>query len=258
MGVGMTHNFVRGLRNVLPERVVAELQALDHWLRGEPELRLIRRLCSHNKTAVDVGANIGTYSHFMRKHARAVTAYEPNPSLASRLERLYSDVRVRNVAVSDRAGEVVLRIPVVGKNPQHELASISQKFEGVEAVMQYKVDAVRLEDETLVDVGFLKIDVEQHEREVLLGAIGCIRRWRPIVMTETTPLLYQAGLLESFRFLTELDYVGWFTFRNRSHPFDHFEPEVHASRTLFGTQDFMNPNVFFFPREVPGDPILNG
>lgn len=247
----------RSLKQILPERAVAQLQALDHWFRGEPELRLIGQVCSRSKTAVDVGANIGTYTHFMRKYARSVIAYEPNPILASRLERLYPDVRVRNVAVSDRVARVLLKMPVTDGNPAHALASISQTFEDAREVMEFEVSTARLDDESLVDLGFLKIDVEQHEREVLLGALGTIRRCRPIIMTETTPLLYQEVLPRHFGFVIELGYVGWFTFRKRSYSFDQFDPAVHANPDRFGTEDFMNPNAFLVPQEISGDSILN-
>lgn len=247
----------RGLKKLLSERTVAHLQAGDHWLRGEPELRLVNRLCVRDKIAIDVGANIGTYTYFMRKYAKSVTAYEPNPALSQRLARLYPDVRVRHVAVSDRPARVVLSMPVANGSPTHELASLSQTFDKDREVIRIEVDAVKLDDEAHADVGFLKIDAEQHERQVLLGALKTIDQWRPIIMTETTPLLYESGLVSHFRFLTERDFVGWFTFMGRAYPFDQFDPTVHASPKLFGTDKFMNPNAFFLPREFAGDSIFN-
>lgn len=249
-------SFASALKQYLPESTVAHLQAFDHWLRGEPEVRLVHRLCAGDKSAIDVGANIGTYTYFMRKHARDVVTYEPNPQLAGRLQRLYPEVRVRNVAVSDHPARVVLRMPVAGATPMHELASIAQSFAGDGEVMEFEVDAVRLDDESLADVGFLKIDAEQHEREVLNGALATIQRWRPIIMTESTPLLYPTGIVAHFGFLTNLDYVGWFTFNKRVYRFDQFDPALHANPKAFGVGDFMSPNIFFFPREIPGEKTL--
>ena len=252
----MKSTFARRLKAVLPERLVARLQSIDHWFNGEPELRLVARLCAADKTAIDIGANIGTYTCLMRKYARDVVAYEPNQKLAERLSRLYPDVKVRNAAVSDRNGRVVLAMPVAGDNPRHELASISQHFDASVNAVHFEVDAVRLDDESLDAIGFLKIDAEQHEREVLMGALETIRRWRPIIMTETTPLLYKDGLLAQFRFLTDLNYTGWFTFMNGLLSFAQFDPAKHANPTRFGTPEFMNPNVFFFPADIDARQIL--
>lgn len=195
------------LKDVIPDRLLMHLQAVDYYWRGEPELRLLSTLCDPKKIAVDVGANIGTYTYFLQKHARAVWAYEPNPKLARRLTKLYPTVCVRAVAVSGRSSVLTLRIP----GNRHELASVSPDAEG-EAV---DVSAVQLDDEALTNIGFIKIDVERHELAVLRGAMQTIQRWRPNILTEATPLLYAHPLPETFRFVTDLDYAGYFRFEDK-------------------------------------------
>ena len=243
-------------KQIIPERLLIHLQALDHLLNGEPELRLLKRLCPRGKVAIDVGANIGTYTYFLRRHAAQVVAYEPNPLLAERLQRAFPDVRVRNAAVSDRPGIVTLRMPVAHGRVAHELASISQSFDDAAEVVSYEIPAVTPDSEELDEVGFLKIDVEQHERQVLRGALRTIERCRPNILTEATPLLYDSGLIEAFRFLTELGYQGWFTFKNHAHPFSDFNPITHANPER-RDKAFMNTNIFFFPEEAAAGPLLS-
>jgi FkbM family methyltransferase len=232
----------------LPERLSAHLHALDHYWRGEPEIRLLRRICSSNRTAVDVGANIGTYTYFLRTITSRVYAYEPNPELAARLERIFPKVRVRNVALSDRTATVELHIPKTNGKLRHELGSIAQSFG--QDVQVHQVDAVTLDSEVLPDVGFLKIDVEQHERAVLRGALETISTWRPVIMTEVTPLLYESRLDQTLAFLTNLDYVGWFGFGRAYVPLTEFDPQHHANPVNWGNPNaFIRNNMFFFPRE---------
>lgn len=232
----------------LPERVRMHLQALDHYLNGEPELRLLRQVCPPGGIAVDIGANIGTYTYFLRRIAAEVYAYEPNRELAARLQRLFPHVHVRNVALSDRQSKVELRIPVCDGRAQHELGSIAQAFDA--EVRSYAVDAVTLDSEGISNVGFLKIDVEQHERSVLKGSMQTIAGSRPAIMTEVTPLLYEDRLDRVFAFLTDLDYRGWFCFQGRFLPLAQFDPSVHANPEHWGRRDaFMSSNMFFFPRE---------
>jgi FkbM family methyltransferase len=234
------------VKSTLPDRLVAHLQAADHYFRGEPEIRLLRFLCRPGALAVDVGANIGTYTYFMRRRGSSVRAYEPNPDLAKRLQRLYPDIIVRQVALSDRRGVLRLRLPIVDGRPQCELASVSQAFS--EETVDYDVPSVPLDDEELTNVGFIKIDVEQHEVAVLQGALATIRRCRPDIMTETTPLLYPRPLPEHFAFVTEMDYVGWFRFHGRFRSFSAFDSAMHADPAQFGKR-FVGSNVVFRPKE---------
>lgn len=46
---------------------------------------------------------------------------------------------------------------------------------------EYDVPALRIDDEDIGDIGFIKIDVEQHEVPVLQGAMGKIRGCRPSI-----------------------------------------------------------------------------
>lgn len=238
----------------LPERLLVHVSALNNYMYGEPEVRLMRRVCQVDKIALDIGANIGTYTYFLSRHAAEVHAYEPNPKLAERLIRLYPNVHIRNAAVSDSEGELTLRIPVQNGRPQHELASVAQEFNDNE-VVEHIVIARTIDSEHHKNVGFIKIDVEQHELEVLKGALETIKDSRPIIMTEATPLLYDEDLRTTFRFLTDLDYEGWFTFEGRHYPFSEYLPDVHANREQFG-KSFMNTNIFFFPAEQSGKDIL--
>ena len=201
-----------------------------------------------SKISLDIGANIGTYTYFMRRHSLAVFAYEPNPDLAQRLKRLFGDVTVRHAAASDSRGELSLRIPVEGGRVMHELASVSQTFESVEQVAEFRINAMTIDDEGFKDVGFIKIDVEQHELPVLAGCMKTIAACRPAILIEVTPLLYPRSIPETFEFLTRLGYEGWFRFDRKYVALTDFcEPE-HANPAQWGGR-FMENNMLFLPRE---------
>ena len=230
----------------LPESIIVRLQAADHYLNGEPEIRLLPHLCDKAKVTLDIGANIGSYTYFARRYSRQVYAYEANPELAARLERLFPDVTVRHAAVSDQPGELVLRIPVKGEHVQHELASVAEQQGASEETVEYRVPAHRVDDEKLTNVGFIKIDVERHELPVMKGAMKTIVACLPVIMSEVSPLLYPGTLPEMFAFLTELGYTGWFKFEGDYYPLSKFRGEIHANPDLYGKR-FMNNNVIFLP-----------
>jgi FkbM family methyltransferase len=238
------------LRAVLPEAVLFRLSAFDHYFGGERELRLLKLLCNPKKEALDIGANVGSYTYFMRWYARHVTAYEPNPQLAERLSRILPDVKVRSAAVSDGAGTLILRTPVVHGRPLHERAGVTTRFESsIQVFDELTVPTLCIDDEPIGEIGFIKIDVEQHELPVLRGALRKIREHRPSVMTEVTVLLYPKELPDMFAFLTEEAYTGFFKFRGEFLPFSRFKPSVHASEANYGEKYFMSNNVIFLPNE---------
>ena len=238
------------LTAVLPEPALFRLSAFDHYLRGEPELHLLRWLCDPQKEALDIGANIGSYTYFMQWYARHVIAYEPNPQLADRLARILPNVKVRCAAVSDRTGTLTLRTPVIGGRLVHEMAGVETRFDSsIKVFDECSVPALCIDDEPIGDIGFIKIDVEQHELPVLRGALRKIREHRPSIMAEVTVLLYPKELPEMFAFLTEQGYRGFFKFKGKFLPFSHFVPSTHANEDNLGGKDFMANNVVFLPDE---------
>jgi FkbM family methyltransferase len=237
------------VKKALPRRLLSHIQAFDHYINGEPEIRLISKLAAEGRDAIDAGANIGTYTYFLKKYARHVYAFEPNPGLANRLSQLFPNVIVRNLALSDQLGEVVLKVPVDSNGTQqHELASIAQRFDS--PTIDFHVKSVTIDSEEFKDIGFIKVDVEQHEREVLHGALETIKRCRPTIMTEVSPLKYQDELPEVFSFLTQHAYIGWFRFARKWLPLTEFKTEIHSNKDHYGDKDkFIGGNIIFFPIE---------
>ncbi len=77
-------------------------------------MHLVKFLCRRDQDAIDVGANYGGYVHFMRRHARRVIAFEPIPEFVELLRRKFRrDVVIEPIALSDRAGEAELYMPMI-------------------------------------------------------------------------------------------------------------------------------------------------
>src|SRR5436190_1335295 len=102
------------LRAICPQPLLNWREARFYGRYGEVELHLIEFLCRRDADAIDVGANDGSYVHYMRRHARHVVAYEPMPTLAKALRRKFPrGVTVQPIALSDTTGSIELRMPVV-------------------------------------------------------------------------------------------------------------------------------------------------
>src|SRR3984885_4727896 len=95
-----------------PGSLGAYYHAYKAYRWGDPYLRLIYALADRSRLAVDVGAHLGDYTFFMRRHAAGCIAFECNPALVAHLRRRFGQsVDIRSDAVSDQQGETVLRIP---------------------------------------------------------------------------------------------------------------------------------------------------
>jgi FkbM family methyltransferase len=174
----------------------------------EPEAAFLPMLCDRARVSIDVGANLGGYTLLLRKLSARVIAYEPNPDLAARLNRVFRwsrSVEVRRCALSDKSGSAMLRVPSDHGRSTIEAAN---NIGGREA-SPVSVETRQLDEEPVGDVGFIKIDVEGHELAVLRGSEGILRRCRPALLIEANEE-HRPGALASIRaFLEPLGYRGY-------------------------------------------------
>ncbi len=203
---------------------------------GEPELRLVNSLCDPTAAAFDVGANSGTYTHRMARHAARVVAFEPNPRLAGVLRTRFRSaiaagtVRVEDCAVSDAPGSIDLFVPR-GASP---LASVEQHA-GADGDT-VRVRRVRLDDWSGETVGFIKIDVEGHEVAAVRGGLALIGRDRPNLLIEAEER-HHAGAVEALKALLHpLGYRGHFLHDGRLRDIGEFDPAALQSRDALNAE----------------------
>jgi FkbM family methyltransferase len=138
-------------------------------------------LLNESDTFIDVGANVGFYTHTAARFAKLlpgmrVYAYEANPDTYARLVReAPRHVRARQIAISDRAGSldfvegaVSHVFTVSGKASRYSIE------ERVVCVPAHRLDECDIKGDSLV----IKVDVEGQEMEVLKGAAGLLEAGR--------------------------------------------------------------------------------
>ena len=251
------------LRALMPQPILNWREARFYGRYGEVELHLLEFLCRRNADALDIGANDGSYVHYLRRYARHVFAYEPMPSLANALrEKFPRRVTVEAMALSDRSGTVELRSPVVNgvvitgcSTISDEAAATYPGHRGVQVPMH------RLDDVYRGNAGFIKIDVEGHEQAVLDGAVETIRRCRPRMLVEIDDRLSPGGLERARGYFTHLGYRGFFVHDGHIKPIERFSidrmqhpanlPDLTApltNRQRFGRYIY---NFIFLPPSEP-------
>jgi len=215
--------------------------------KGEPELRLLPELVSRQGIAVDVGANKGVYTALLSKLVRRVVAFEPNPKIYRILKRaLPNNAEAHNIALSDINGRAQLLVPKKKGGYSNQWATLNSRAvaddHGIVQVATRTLDSFCLKD-----VGFIKIDVEGHEQEVLEGAKDTIKRWRPTLLLELEERHTGIPIQEMLDGVCSLGYEGLFLDRGRLLSISSFDAgRNHRSPTK--PIEYVN-NFVFLPKQ---------
>ena len=188
----------------------------------EKELSLIERFANKSKDAIDVGVYRGVYSLKLSQNFKFVHSFEPNPLLfpylSKNLEKIIKNIKLYNSALSNKDSETVLKLPIrstsIFRDNIEELyqlgaASIhpNNEFENFKKV---RVNTVKLDNISINNIGFIKIDVEGHELEVIEGAKQTIIKNKPILLIEIEKRHSKRSVEETIGFINNLNYDCYF------------------------------------------------
>ena len=205
---------------------VTNSRYLNRYANGEPEIRLLPALVPAGKLAIDVGANRGLYVHHLLKITPNVVAFEPLPPMQQWLCRNYGGkIRLEHVALSDAEGAAVIRFPrgnyswaTIAPTNRLDLSS------GTDArIEEIEVPLKTLDSYDFKNVGFLKIDVEGHEEDVLKGASKLLES-RPNLLIETEERHNPGSTSRIPAYLATMGFSGFYLSEGELRPLDEFSP----------------------------------
>ncbi|MGX1690959.1 FkbM family methyltransferase [Brevundimonas naejangsanensis] len=207
-----------GLKN---ERIFSKL--LTDGIHERVETALVPQFARFGSTVLDIGANIGYYSAWLR-HAIGpqghVHAFEANPATAALFRRTmkengWSNVTLNEVAVSDAREPIFVEYV-----EDFEAPRLPEDFNlGGWTLVDRAPGCIRIDSITIDDyvknhklprISFIKIDVEGYESRVLKGALHTIITHKPIMLIELLAKDTNSHKLsmEIVSFLDKINYVG--------------------------------------------------
>lgn len=139
-----------------------------------------RRCC------LDIGANIGNHSVAFSRHFDEVIAFEPNPRVFDVLclnARWNPRITPVKMAASSRSEVIEALVPRGNLGAAKIVDSTASNGGDLVRFECARVDQY-LAPERFPDVGFIKIDVEGHEYEALVGCEAILRHAHPVVAFE--------------------------------------------------------------------------
>jgi len=227
----MTEDSLRPMSLWEKARVVH--RAWRYRLRTEPGcVRFLLGRLKPGQTALDIGSHKGVFAYWMRQRvgpSGRVIAFEPQPELASYVNRMKAAFRLHNLtvvraALSSTEGTRQLLIP-----PQRGCATLeASREEGVRISVEVQCLDACLGRLSARPVLFLKCDVEGHELDVFRGGERMLREDRPLLLFECQDYRHPEGQTRRvFRYLQELGYEGYFFAGFRMGPLSEFRLAGH-------------------------------
>jgi FkbM family methyltransferase len=236
------------LRRLFPKAMHRRTLSRDQW--SEIEEDVLPAVVDPARAAVDVGAHVGSYTVRLATIAPRVLAFEPDGQLAAFLQRAAPDnVSVSSDALSDTAGWKTFRVPVEEGHESVTLGSLAPLES--ESTIDRQVRTTTLDALADEDIGFVKVDVEGHELEVLAGGRDLVSRCRPVFLLEANDADDVARLGS---FFDSLDYAGFFIHPDGgTRSIDELTPDLQdraeLSRPVKRRQMRFVNNFFYAPRD---------
>ncbi len=216
----------------------------------EPEFRLIDKFQSKDLCAIDVGANYGMYTFFASKRFSTCYSFEPLPYFEPIYKQGFKNQNVvwRQIALSDKKETTVMRTPSCDRgystiDSHNQLEGKVDESDGIDNI---EVETNKLDSYNIRSVGFLKIDVEGHEQEVLRGAAQTIRTSKPIIFVEAEERHREGSVKGVAAMLADMGYDCYFLLHKVLLPFNRFKMERHQNPAL--KHDYIR-NFLFIHRE---------
>lgn len=153
------------------------------------------------KNTLDIGAATGMYASHFAKHSKFVICFEAVTPVYEQLEKIKqsnANVITHNIAVSNHVGTNDFYVD------DQRLSNSS--FQNLVGGQKITVDTVTIDSLKLVDVGFIKVDVEGVELDVLVGAADTIAEYKPTCMVEVYEKFNKYPVETTFEFFFNRGY----------------------------------------------------
>ena len=229
---------------------------LERELRFRPhhferELWLVPIFCDKAKVAIDIGANMGTYSYYMAKYSNSVIAFEPNKDLWAHLHRVLGpDFRLEAAALSRESATATMRIDnlntgVATIEEKNDLSCVTDRL----VVVSRTVETRTLDSFEFSNISMIKVDVEGHEEAVIEGARDTIKRNRPVFIIESENRHNPGAPQRLFDTFSGLGYLVFYIKNHCLNEFRTLQNEDLDPANLRANKSAYINNFIFIPEE---------
>ena len=229
---------------IIPHKLYIRRLVLKEWIRGRTDIKFLKYLSNKNLNSLDVGAYKGVYTYFISKYSKIVYAFEPNPKSYKILKKTVNkNVKVLPYALSDKSSSDFLKIPKGKKGYSNQGGSIRDvKLD--KNFGKLKVETKKIDDLKLKNIGFIKIDAEGVELQVLKGAKKLIKKYKPTLLIEIEERYISEPIEKTLNKILNLGYRGFALIGETLTPLKFFDGDKNH-RIDYGADFHANAFIFF-------------
>jgi len=165
------------------------------WDDKENHFLYFLELLPNNGIVLDIGANIGIMASWLakKKPEAKIFCYEPIKENYDVLTKIiqgkkYINVVLHNIALGAVKGQLKMIMPIIGSAKQQGLSHVYNATEHYDYDGEkYTVDVEKIDDLFIDEkehITGIKIDVENFEYQVLLGAQETLKKHKPLLYVE--------------------------------------------------------------------------
>lgn len=169
-----------------PEVVSNNMRRSNNFFEIE-FLDFLRKHLPAQKEIIDIGANIGNHSLFFAKflHCEKVHSFEPVDNNFRLLQKNMENYRNKSICYKVGLSNQNGKLPLYNSQKENYGGfSLHSYSNGSSFLVSHSIEVRTLDSFHLNNISFIKIDVENHENEVLEGARATILRNKPILVVE--------------------------------------------------------------------------
>ena len=212
----------------------------------EKELKIIDKFADRSKDALDIGVYRGVYSYKLSQNFKNIHSFEPNPLLFPYLEKnlkkIVKNIKLYNLALSDKNGVAELKLPSrsksIFKSNIEELyklgAATIHPHNNIKNYKKFSIKTAKLDDIGINNkIGFIKIDVEGHEKNVLMGGKSLIEEHKPVMLVEIEERHTKKPIKETINFIRNFNYNCYYLYENNMIDIDKIFPKDLENNFIF-------------------------
>lgn len=165
---------------------------------------------SKEKNTIDIGGAAGIYSTWFCKHSKHVYSFEAVPEVHKQLKKLesqFDNITTYNLALSNFNG--------TSKFFVDDKRLSNSSFQNLVGGIEIEVEARTIDSMDIQNIGFIKIDTEGTELDVLQGAQEAIDRYSPTCMVEIYHKFNKYPISTSFEFFFDRNYRCFYNIKTK-------------------------------------------
>jgi len=170
----------------------------------------VRHFINPNKNIIDLGANIGTHSIIYSNYTNGIVySFEPQKTVFDILNKNVELNNCKNIITYNFGGSNINKKFYMNACYENKDNQGAFKIdETLDATTGLEIECKIIDELNIENIGYIKIDIEGHEYEALLGLKKLLKKEKPYLMIEihnSCPTRNQ-----TFMLLEELGYKNYY------------------------------------------------